>query len=198
MATWPWERYADVVVTLAGDLAAQMRRPFQMRPEDLEGLEPDEQVGRVMEALHTVGAVPANFDAATLAERCRIVEDRKKSRSGYVPGRFSGTLTLFRASDVPTQFEEFLAPYTDEERRTLAWARYVAGPVDVHLVPGKHATLGSEPHVRVLVERLRESLAAARLRAGYGGPGRSGGAGAARSLNPRGRDPPRTSLHANP
>jgi thioesterase domain-containing protein len=164
MDAWPWAGPVDSMVTLAHDVAKRLRRPFVMTAEELEGLEWDEQLRRVTEAMHAQGAAPPGFDAETLGESCRIVQDRIRSRDGYVPGRFSGTLTLFRASEVQEGMDEFLAPYDDEEKRTLAWSRYSDSPVEVHVVPGAHPTLGSEPHVRVLAERMRESLAAARER----------------------------------
>jgi amino acid adenylation domain-containing protein len=164
MAAWPWDCDEEVAVVLAQDVAARMRRPFAMHPGELEGLDPDEQVRRVVDAMHAQGAAPAGYDAATLAQGVQMNRDRKASREGYDAGRFSGTLTLFRPIDVPARVEAFVAPYPEEERRTLGWSRYV-DDVKVHRVPGSHATLGSEPNVRVLVRRLRESLERARQEA---------------------------------
>lgn len=37
--------------------------------------------------------------------------------------------------------------------------------VEVHFIPGSHVTLASEPNVRVLAERIRDSLAVGHARA---------------------------------
>ncbi|HEV2150062.1 MAG TPA: amino acid adenylation domain-containing protein [Longimicrobiaceae bacterium] len=162
---WPWQGDADLTSTLAHEIAEQTRRPFTLRPEDLQGLEPDEQVRRAVEALREQGAVPSGFEAAVLRDACRTVRDRNRSYAGYVPGRFSGTLTLFRASCLSPRHEEFFAPLGDDDRQTLGWSRHADAPVEVHPVPGTHATVAAEPHVRVLARHVRESLSAARERA---------------------------------
>ena len=160
---WPWMSHLDNALLLAGEVAERMRRPFTPPArEALEGLDPGEQVRRVARALHAQGAALPGYDADALARQCREVEERYRARAGWEPGPFSGTLTLFRASDQAEHLVGFLAPYTDEERRTLAWCRYAAGPVRVIDVPGAHVTLGAEPHVRVLADRMRRALAEAR------------------------------------
>ena len=159
--TWPVTGDLELALVLAREMAARMRRPFTAPRAELEGLEPAEQVRLVGEALAAQGAAPPGFGAEALAEQCRENRARDVARAGHAPGRFSGTLTLFRATEVEDWFPGFLAPYDDEERRTLAWSRYVSTPIEVHAVPGAHATLGSEPHVRVLADRMRAALAAA-------------------------------------
>ncbi|HVH12218.1 MAG TPA: amino acid adenylation domain-containing protein [Longimicrobium sp.] len=161
--TWPWDRDADLVVNLAGDIAARARRPFPLREEDLEGLEMEEQVRRAMAALEAEDAVPHGFDGDALLDQCRLVRDRDHSFADYAPGHFHGTVTLFRARVEGERQSSFLATYGADERRTYAWHRHAAR-VEVRDVPGEHATLGSEPHARDLAREMRASLAAARAR----------------------------------
>ncbi|HEX8273747.1 MAG TPA: amino acid adenylation domain-containing protein [Longimicrobiaceae bacterium] len=162
----------ELVISNAVDVATQVGRPFTVDRAALEGLDPDEQVRRVVEALHAQGAAPPDYDAAALQESCDIIRLRKVSLSGYVPGPYRGTLTLFRASVVEDEHRGFLARNTasEEELRTLGWSRLASAPVEVHQVPGAHVTIGTEPHVRVLAQRVGESLAAARERAGSTAP----------------------------
>ncbi|HEX6910816.1 MAG TPA: thioesterase domain-containing protein, partial [Longimicrobium sp.] len=160
-AAWPRERDAELPVILAAEAAERMRRPFTFDADTLEGLDPGEQVRRVMEAFRAQGPTPAGFDEAALGAGCRIVRDRHASRAGYRPGRFAGTLTLFRAGIVRPEHAAWLARYGDEERRTLGWCLH-ADAVEVHEIAGTHATLASEPQVRALAEGMRASLARAR------------------------------------
>ena len=159
---WGWDREADVVVALAEDVAARMRTPFSLGAEELDGLELDEQVRRAVEALHAQGAAPPGYAEPALRAACDAVLDRVRSAAGYVPGCRPGTITLFRAQDDRARLEEFFAAGPEEEKRTLGWLPYA--PVEVHPVPGAHAVLGSEPHVRVLARHMREALALARER----------------------------------
>jgi amino acid adenylation domain-containing protein len=160
---WPWDRDADLAVTLARDVAAKARRPFVLSTDDLEGLEVEAQVARAVAALHAQNAAPPSFDAQVLLDQCRMVRDRDRSFAHYTPERFRGTLTLFRALEPVERQDEFLEQYDDEERRTLGWCRH-ADEVQVFDVPGSHAVIGSEPHCRVLAECMRASLADARER----------------------------------
>ena len=163
---WPWNGDADLVAALAAEVAASARRPLDIDPAELEGLELDAQVRRAVEILHAHGAAPEGFDAAALAAQCKIIRDRDRSYAGYLPGRFSGTVTLFRADEQTPWHHEFFAPLGDMELRTLGWSRHVGAAVEVHSVPGSHATLLSEPNTRVFARHMREALEKARARAG--------------------------------
>ena len=161
---WPWTGWLDNALLTAREVAERMRRPFA--PPDraeLEGMDADAQVRRIAEALREQGAAPDGYDAAALAEQCAESELRAASRRGWTPGPFSGAVTLFRATQLSAEVAAFLAPYPDEERRTLGWCRHPVGRIDVVEVPGAHVTLGSEPHVRALAGALRRALAAAPL-----------------------------------
>jgi thioesterase domain-containing protein len=40
----------------------------------------------------------------------------------------------------------------------LGWSEWAGGGVDVHVVPGNHATMVYKPHVDALAEKLRACL----------------------------------------
>jgi thioesterase domain-containing protein len=167
VARWPEESDAELALGVAHDVAAQLERPFSMDVEEVEGLDDEARVRRVVDALHAQGAAPAEFDAAALAEHCRTFRGRVRSRAGYVPGPYAGTLTLFRASDDTGPMDRFLAPFPPGERATMGWSRVAPGRVEVRPVPGSHVTLGSEQHAPALARSVREALAA--IGAGGGG-----------------------------
>ena len=162
---WSWAREVDVVVGMAREAAELSRRPFSLDPGELEGLASDEQIARAVEALHAQGAVPADYDAGVLRTSCRTIWDRIESASTYDPGRFSGTVTLFRASTPSERHRAFFASRAGEEH-ALGWSPLSERPVQVNMVPGTHATIGAEPHARVFARELRDALHAARHEAG--------------------------------
>jgi thioesterase domain-containing protein len=166
----------ELVAGLAGDVAVQMGRPFDLAREALRGLPLDEQLRRAVDALHQQGAAPPGFEPASLRESYDVVKARGASREGYVPGGFGGRVTVFAAGDLPAgvdveRFARVRAAWSEEERRTLFWCRVMDDRVEVHPVPGTHVSIGMEPHVRVLAERVRASLAAARAAAAQSAPG---------------------------
>jgi FkbH-like protein len=70
----------------------------------------------------------------------------------YVPGSYSGSITLFRATRQPP----WILP-----SRTLGWESLAAGGVQVYDTPGHHADLVRDPRARVLAAQLDDALAKA-------------------------------------
>jgi oxalate---CoA ligase len=67
----------------------------------------------------------------------------------YIPQQYQGKITLFCAE----------AGMVSKDADHLRWRSVATGGVDVHLVPGEHSTLMSEPHVHVLVRKFQDCLA---------------------------------------
>jgi thioesterase domain-containing protein len=162
LQAWPWNTDADLVAALAADISSRRGRACPVTADELRGMEFEEQVRTAAGALRDQGSVPADFADATLRAQCQVVRDRLSALDGYQPGTCTATLTLFRAEDVPERQVQFLGLFRDEEERTLGWSAVSPNSVQVHTVPGTHASITAEPNVRVLVERMRESLEAAR------------------------------------
>jgi len=77
----------------------------------------------------------------------------------YLPKVYQGPITLFKATDQPILNATELA--ISRRYPLLGWDKLAAGAVEVHEVPGNHAFEGSllsEPHVRVLAEKLKVCL----------------------------------------
>lgn len=160
---------------MAHEAAEQNGRTLALSVDELEGMELPAQIRHAAGALRAQGAVAPEFQDAALADAVRGVKARVDSGSAYEPGRFAGTLTLFRASESGERHERFFATRGEDERRTFGWTPLAAEPVEVHPVPGSHVTLGSEPNVRTLARQMREALAAARERAAWPSAGPSTG-----------------------
>ena len=67
----------------------------------------------------------------------------------YVPGRFAGRLTLFRAA---------VRSAADASGREMGWMPLAAEGVEVIPVSGDHEDMLVEPHVRKLAEELRAAI----------------------------------------
>jgi oxalate---CoA ligase len=66
----------------------------------------------------------------------------------YIPQPYDGHVTVFRAASQVLFSSHF---------RDLGWSR-LAASVSVHHVPGSHATLIAEPHVRELARQIGACL----------------------------------------
>ncbi|HET7228583.1 MAG TPA: amino acid adenylation domain-containing protein [Longimicrobium sp.] len=157
----PWDRDAESLVALAELYAKRAGAEFSLDAEALAGMAPDERVRRVVDEMHAQGVAPPGFGADDVHAERGLMADRLRSHAGYAPGRFSGTLTLFRAADVTRAHDPFFATLSDEERRTYGW-HHLARGVEVHPVPGSHTLIASEPYVQEFARVLRESLRTAR------------------------------------
>ena len=98
-----------------------------------------------------------------LETRRRFVSRREKSSSAravkqtakismgaarkYHPQPYPGKLTLFICSDAP------MRAYED---RRLAWHEVAQGGLEIHVVPGDHATMEQEPNVQVLASHFQK------------------------------------------
>ncbi len=165
--------YSDlgIVLGVGEHVARRTGRTLSLAPGELEGLETEEQIRRVVDHLQGQGPPLPALDYGSFGEEFRAMRDRIASSAAYVPGTLRGTLTLFRAMDHRAELGRSLAD--EEERRTLGWSRLCADPVVVRWVPGNHVTMTTEPHVRALAESMRESLGSTRLRAPAGAGGTS-------------------------
>ena len=72
-----------------------------------------------------------------------------KALKAYHPRPYPGKVTLFRAAR---------QPYGLIPDRTLGWGPHVTGQLEIIDMPGYHASMISEPRVRVLAEKLRSHL----------------------------------------
>ncbi|MGH9949389.1 MAG: thioesterase domain-containing protein, partial [Pyrinomonadaceae bacterium] len=83
------------------------------------------------------GSIPTNY--------IQLEDQISKAGQKYLPDRFPGKLTLFRASNQPLGIEP---------DPTLGWGPFVSGELEIHEVPGHHGSIIAEPYVKSLAEKL--------------------------------------------
>jgi thioesterase domain-containing protein/acyl carrier protein len=81
----------------------------------------------------------------------------------YVPQDIQPVpISLFKAREILTEtasgIEMERLRETLKQESDWGWSQYADGSVDIHVVPGDHHTMMSQPHVQVLAEKLRECL----------------------------------------
>jgi amino acid adenylation domain-containing protein len=97
----------------------------------------------------------ADARGETLPERFRnVTEHLFLAARSYTPRHYSGSATLFRAQATPSIFLR---------DRSLGWSGLV-DHLEIRDVPGDHATLLTEPHVRSLARELKQCLEDAEAR----------------------------------
>ncbi|ATB51485.1 MupA/Atu3671 family FMN-dependent luciferase-like monooxygenase [Corallococcus macrosporus] len=125
--------------------------------EALRALTPEAQVDLLMARMQACGLLPPEADRTQFLGFVRTFQADQQST--YVPpAPYPGPLTFFRA--------EVLHPDNlpvEELRWTLdapalGWERFTTEPVTVHVVPGDHLSMMTEPHVQALARVLAGCL----------------------------------------
>jgi thioesterase domain-containing protein len=136
----------DVLQSSPRDLAKRVRRHLRRLARRWVG-------GRV--GPRPVAKLDDAFDDADQipTQNRELMETLWRAFCAYVPKPFPGRVTLFRAGT--------RSPFGNPEH-DLGWGRFAQGGIDICVVPGHHASILREPHVRKLAQELKKALAAAR------------------------------------
>ncbi len=146
----PDENFEDenFEATLLADFVRYFGLPLDPR-KSLARIPKDELLARVLEQAKAAGLVPQDVEASQARPFIELCKADFRATRNYLMHRYPGPVTLFKAA------QELAEPSTDP---TLGWSRWAAGGVEVHVVPGNHASMVYQPHVEVLAEVIRTCL----------------------------------------
>ncbi|WP_460207482.1 amino acid adenylation domain-containing protein [Scytonema sp. NUACC21] len=113
--------------------------------DDIQRLQPDEQLNYLLERLKTIDFLPPE---ATLSQfRGYLQVLKANDRTVYLPQEvYRKRVTFFRTSE----------QFCDDS--TMGWNKISAEQVEIYDVPGDHITMLTEPHVQLLAKQLRTCL----------------------------------------
>jgi thioesterase domain-containing protein len=128
---------------------------LSLDPRDaLARLPKHELLERVLEHAKRAGLMPLDIEVSQAQPFIELCKADFRATQNYILHRYPGRITLFKAG------QELGVTSADA---TLGWDEWAAQGVDVHVVPGNHATMVYKPHVEVLANRLRACLDQARV-----------------------------------
>lgn len=122
--------------------------------ESLAGLSKDEQLAFVLKQAKSAGLMPVELDVSRARRFVTVVRSDLRATQNYELRRYPGRIVFFKAS-------ETLAGASFDP--AMGWSEWASGGVEVHIVPGNHATLMYEPHVEVLAKELAACLSHAQF-----------------------------------
>ena len=143
----------DFEATLLADFIRYFGLSLGYR-ESLARLPKDELLTRVLEQAKLAGLVPNDVEASQAHPFIELCKADFRATRNYLPRRYPGRITLFRAA------QELTGMSSDP---TLGWNKWAAEGVDVHVVPGNHASMVYKPHVEVLAQKLTFCLSQVRM-----------------------------------
>lgn len=137
---------AAMISYLIGKFAAE----HPLSEESLRSLSEEEQIHRALEYMKNTEQLPRDIEFSEARQVLRVFAANMKAMFEYVPKPYAGQVVFFRAQERRIGF--------DPPNPELAWMELAAGGTTVHLVPGDHNTMNSEPHVHVIGQHLRRYL----------------------------------------
>ena len=151
VSNWDNARWMCEIVVLVEELFGEN---LQISYEVLASLTPEKQLNYFKQQLEMVGVLPPQADIKLLRGFLQVF--RTQCQVDYVPHNTSPTpITLFRAQEISSQQENSPHLFQDPAR---GWNQFSDGEVEIHTVPGNHISMMSEPHVKVLAQKLQKSL----------------------------------------
>lgn len=126
-----------------------------IKAEDLRTLSLDEQLNYVAEQLRAAKLIPLDIPVSWISRSVNIFKARIRVAGNYELKSYDGPITLLRATELDADAVEAAADLNDP---TMGWGNFTSHAVDVHMVPGTHATMGREPNVQVLASTLKQCL----------------------------------------
>jgi thioesterase domain-containing protein len=126
-----------------------------VKAEDLRPFSLNEQLSYVSAQLKAAQLVPADIPISWTNRSINIFKARIRVMMNYQFKTYPGPITLFRAAEVDPAIAENAALLNDP---TMGWAALSTQSVTILTVPGTHASIGREPHVKVLAAKLNACL----------------------------------------
>ncbi|NES06463.1 MAG: non-ribosomal peptide synthetase, partial [Okeania sp. SIO2F4] len=126
--------------------------------EILKPLTPEAQLNYLKQQMETVNLLPYNSGIERVRGIVQTIKADELAFMSYLPqGGYPGPITLFRTSEVYRDDLGMLDEIPSDA--TWGWNQLSTQSVEVHVVPGNHTTMLSEPHIMVLAEKLKFGLA---------------------------------------
>ncbi|OYD87117.1 non-ribosomal peptide synthetase, partial [Nostoc sp. 'Peltigera membranacea cyanobiont' 213] len=128
----------------------------------------EEQLKYLGEQLKIANLLPPQIGTKQIQGFLKVSKATGEAFDSYVPqNAYPSQITCLRASEVNAEDNSSRPEYLEIlQDPALGWNEFSAKPVEVHIVPGDHVTMMTEPHVLTLAERLQICIDKVRVNGG--------------------------------
>ncbi|GHO57937.1 non-ribosomal peptide synthetase [Ktedonobacter robiniae] len=144
------------------ELARSILEELQLAPSPLalNTLQEDERLPYVLEQAKIQQRVPQDISLAHLRYFAHMQKKLLHALRSYTPAVYPGRITLFRTpTSAALESQHVSAPAEVGANNALdRWAEFSISELELHIVPGEHATLMNEPDVIALADILSRIL----------------------------------------
>ncbi|AUB35489.1 Non-ribosomal peptide synthetase component F [Nostoc flagelliforme CCNUN1] len=145
---------ADWLYDIGSILEELYEKSLELSYEILKSLTPEAQLHYLQERMQAVNLLPPDIGIKQLRGLVQVY--KAHTQIVYQPKEvYPSQITCFISSEMPDKSSEISEGLEDLR---LGWDKFSAKFLDIHIVPGSHLTMMSEPHVRILAERLRTCI----------------------------------------
>jgi amino acid adenylation domain-containing protein/FkbM family methyltransferase len=133
---------ADMLYLIMSEMLSET---IELSPETLRLLGPDEQLQFIMEQARKANKMVPDYQLQQARRHFEVFKNSVNAVSDYQAHPYTGRIVVFRSSQATGEAPPDLA---------RGWDRLAQAGVEVHIVPGTHQQMLSEPHVAVLTQYL--------------------------------------------
>jgi amino acid adenylation domain-containing protein len=146
---------AKLLADLAESTAHFFGKQLSISPNELEHLDPEQQLNYVLDVMKAANFVPSDIQSAQIRSFLQVYKSNTRALMSYVPKTYSGQITFFQSSQ----------PFLDEQGISesvpdliSSWTQISTQLINAHIIPGDHTTILAEPNVQVLAAQLKHYL----------------------------------------
>ncbi len=155
----PDEFHITLMQSLVAWIEQAHRKPLPLDWDALAAVPSEAQLEQVLAQVHAAGIGIPERELTVMKRQVLMHVTNVEAAESYVPGQYTGPLTMYRARDAGPRGLDTGHPDYDDP--TWGWQRYTAQPVQVYPIPGHHEVLLDEPYVQELARAVADSLPAA-------------------------------------
>jgi thioesterase domain-containing protein len=145
------------MATIAHVLESLSGKTLGLSSEDFQALDADAQLTLLSARLEKANLLPKEVGINYVRSIVQVIKADELAFLRYVPpAGYPNRITLFKTGNVYQDELGMLDEIPDDP--AWGWGHLSTEPVEVHVVPGTHTTMLTEPHVQVLAEKLRKCL----------------------------------------
>lgn len=149
---------AKWMATIAHILESLSGKTLGLCEKDFQALDANMQLEFLKKRLESINLLPPDAGINYVRGIVQVIKADELAFLRYVPpAGYPNRITLFKTSEV---YQDELGMLNEENPNDSAWGwgRLSTEPVEVHVVPGSHTTMLTEPHVQVLADKLKKCL----------------------------------------
>jgi acyl-CoA synthetase (AMP-forming)/AMP-acid ligase II/thioesterase domain-containing protein/NAD(P)-dependent dehydrogenase (short-subunit alcohol dehydrogenase family)/acyl carrier protein len=148
----------QALMSISKLLEIYVGRALSIKESEIAARAGDEQIDYLYRCIKDQGLLPPEIDSAYFRRYLQVHENNVRAMRNYSPREYAGRITLFRSQEMVSGVDVGVYNFDDP---TLGWQQHSPQSIPVHVIPGNHITMMSQPNVVRVAELLTACLSGA-------------------------------------